>query len=224
MNLKSPPEPRMEGFRIGVLKGRLSDAIFVTRSGGRIYETNHTSLTNGLTELVEGVKNDKISGFFLDTFTYMHVIRHSEETNLSEEVLRFIHNGSKATEIEFPGEKKERTIYGVLVKDKDFYEFLRFAIFDHKEEFDMCERWGLSITKTAPKTSNGLNGLFAPSGEYFWPLFIGNMVVIAVILCFGGIFEVIQYKKKMKKTDEIGVNGFNNFASAPDMRGNTSHG
>ena len=203
---------------MGVLKGRLADAVFVTRSGGRIRESTGRTLRDGLPELIALTQNDSIRGFFLDTFTYMHTKRHFHETGMPRQVLDFIMNQSTETEVEFPGAKEERSVYGILIKDKRDFEYFRYAFEDHKEEFDMCERWGLNIRKTGADKKKK-QGIFSPSGGHFWPLFTGNVVVLLVLLCFGIVYEIVRIRynkthgdqKTVSPPEENGVGAFNNI-------------
>ena len=148
--------------------------------------------------MVDQTKAGSIDGFFLDSLSYMHIKRHLSDKNFSKDVFNFFHSESKATEIEFPGDKKERSVYGILLKDRKDYDFFRFAFEDNKEEFDMCNRWGMGTVKSVKKE---IKDIFSQYGGYIFPMFYTNLAFVVIDLCFVIVYEILlsYYKKKTKR-------------------------
>ena len=105
--------------------------------------------------------------------------------------------------MDYPGGKVERSNYGVLVRNKTDYNYLRFSLEDNNEEFEMCKRWELHIA-SGDKISQHTAHIFSLSGGYFWPLLVGNVVCVVLIICFGFAYEIFRVRHtKKKKTVEM---------------------
>ena len=76
--------PLMAASKVGVLKGRLYDLSVVTKKGGYVEVTTATDLMPGIFELITKLRNDSISGFLLDTYTYVYVLNELQKIYILE--------------------------------------------------------------------------------------------------------------------------------------------
>ena len=120
------PVFRVAGVKIGVLKGRLYDASIVLKKGGYVVVTKNGSLMNGIFELITKLRNERISGFLIDKHAYTTVLGYftnvsSLKNHEKEKEALFFLNNTFHTVIDRSGELHS---YGILVKEKNDYEYL----------------------------------------------------------------------------------------------------
>lgn len=189
MKANFPPSPTMNGASVGVLKYREYDASEVAKHGGNIVETNGTDFLSDLFLLIHLLKEKKIDGILLDKYTLRYSITKMLEFYQNGNVthtrvdIEFFINNTLQTESMSRG---ERFSYGITVKNTNDYHYFKDTIKDNR--LPMETELALDMNRRIRKSKKP--ELFSPNGMYFRLSLKVIAGILALICCFGVVFEV----------------------------------
>ena len=218
LEASSPDTPNMVGAKIGTMRNRIYDAHLVVQHGGNLQANKYEYRSDKWVafELMHKLVTQQIDGIFMGRYTYWRTrgrfnLYLQNETKLTEKeenfikmnksvelqekdylkkMLRFFLNDTTHTDIPHSGEK---VFYGILVQNREHYEFFKDAIINNRMAFRMAMAMLLYANNTVKtETYSDVHYLFLDKGGV---LIIG--VLIGIILFFGFVFETIRKSKRL---------------------------
>ena len=201
MSAANPPDPKMHGKNVGVLRYRTFDASFVAKHGGMITETQGLTETDNIIDLTRLLLLKKVNGIFLDKFTYMHTValfrkmiknKNADHVN----VARFFLDDTYNVKWNFEG---ERMAYGVLVREEDDYQYFNEFVKHNQGVYETC---ALLQLNEMDEPSEHDHDIFSTDGDVFFEFLYGCIGVIGVIIVFGCVFEWVR-QRRAKGSDTV---------------------
>jgi len=199
--INSLPPPTISGAKVGALRHRVYDALFIANHGGILIDINAGNSSNlGVHHLIKKLKNKEIDGFVVDRYTLFMLFGFAKRLDTYKRDADFIKEETLQTEISYTGEKLS---YGALVKTADDYEFLSDFVTDNTNVMTTCNNLMVNNFSNY-EIKNSMhrmdNLLFSESGEIFWSIFISVSACVGMIVCFGLIYEYLRWKNRTPKS------------------------
>lgn len=199
MEANTPKIPDMTGDNIGVLKYRYYEALLVSHHGGLIHEAEAKGFKPAVYELIYKLRTQQIHGILLDRYTLWDLIanftKEMEQKHDHVETNFFM----KETVISSRIYSHEVLAYGVLVKDKYDYDFLREVISTNRFviQTELTLAWN-NLKKDF--FHRHTRGLFSADQEYYQTSVIVLCGTIVMICVFGSIYEYMRRSSLAQKT------------------------
>ena len=213
MSANQPYKPSMGEKNVGVLSYRSADALFVAKQDANVHLTGKWDVYSDAIYLAGDLMNKRIDGIVVDKLTYIHMYRQaysywsSSGYSAISPVLREYTKSAMeflATQTVLTQKKHDtkELAYGILVKDKEVFEYLYDAFADNRFTIE---------TYLTMFYSGVFNEGFAPNLFSFENTNFKNSVtalgsVIGIILIFGVTFWLwCQKSKNAVKSSNINV-------------------
>lgn len=198
-----PDKPTMVGKTIGVMKDRLDDYALVATHGGAIYESNGKGLYPDFMDLVDKVKGNRIKGISISKYVYpmlMGFFLSVNETSKYFEYAKYFLNDTLITELEYLGPKLS---FGILVKEKEVYEFLNGFVMDNRLTLETCSNIAFNVLRTSinKNSDSDHSNLFSPNSGLLTPALIITCSILGFIIIFGFFFELGRRNPKFRKAE-----------------------
>lgn len=211
LKVTEPHSHTMSGSKIGALKYRDYDATLIVKHGGVVRETDAWNFYSDVLMLVRMLRTGIIDGFVLDKYTLAFTIGYFNWKKTEQDFLlaRNISSPGESYEvrredIEFFEKKTYRTLkdyqgeklaYGVLVKNREDYDYFRHAMEDNRIALEAAV--GSLMNEQFPRVKEP--DIFATSSEHFQDAIKIIGIIIGLIGLFGLFFEIPRNKKKLTK-------------------------
>lgn len=179
----------MSGMRVGWLQHRLYEATVIAQYRGNLITYKDPNYLTGITRLFEMMAKEEIEGFVLDEYIlnqFETKVTDEESIFYDKEIVTQLNTKSIRTEID---SKDEQLSYGVLVRDYEDYHYFRSYIIDNAFQRKLCNLLKINAGKepSGPKVK-----LFSVEAGLFWPSFASTLGILAVICCFGFVYEIYR--------------------------------
>lgn len=194
----NPAPPRMNGLRIGALKHRLHDAIIISKNGGLLLEVEHTSVKDGVDQLLHFLTNKTISGFVVDiqTFHYYKTLDAEDSDEERKKRVPFHPSDLIKTEQELVGETLS---LGALFKSETTMKYFQDYFVQNQLQLDTCENLKMNEKMSDLEEEEYI---LNPHGGLFFLLVYCLVGVIVFILVVGFIYEYWRTQKEVKTRPE----------------------
>lgn len=212
MKIDSPDAPDMENARVATLRFHDFDQYLITQHGGRVVTVNYDNLHNGFSKMVAMLRQEKIDGFLLDKWTLRRVTQIIQVLNKDKKVtdktrgqITYFMQETIRTEKTINWEKFS---YGILVRDREIYEYFRNAFTDNRlrEELRLSLSYVRQKTRSTRKYGNifysEMSHLFSPQGAFFGRAIATISCLIGAILVFGVYYEWKRRREFAKASDK----------------------
>ena len=148
---------------------------------------NTTDTVTGVLQLVAKLKSKEIDGFAIDRYVMLMLYRHLEQTHTN--IVHFLKTKTVRTELSYGGVPLS---YGVLVREKEDYDFLVGFVEDNKNVLNTCNKLLISNLKCEAHESEESASIFLVSGTVYWPTFGTLSGTISLLICFGMIYFLMR--------------------------------
>ena len=185
------PSTDMNGKTVGTLKFRSYDATVVAKHGGILRAIEYDNVTSGIDSLVDrlfststkdNTTQDRLDGFLVDKHTYYYYLK---------ETLKKTGTFGKMEHTTF-AEKSlsgEKLSFGMLLKNRSDYHYLRTYIEDNWLHFDACQE--IMVNGMVKRIERRRESALAQATDgFFFPIIKVSAILLAVVCCFGVIYEV----------------------------------
>lgn len=199
----TPKIPEIQGNKVGWLRGRLYEAMLIAQYGGTLYTINDQDWYEGIRRLFKLVSDGTVDGIVLDTYIFnlfKMTASNTSQRNYDKSLHDNIVNKTTHTEIFNKGEKLS---FGMLVDHAKDNNYFRKYFIDNHLKLETCNSLALNVISDA-KTED--NMLFSVEAGVFWPFFGGCVGVLALICCFGFVFEMVR-RKVICHAMSVGIEG-----------------
>ena len=183
----TPPTPSMSGSTVGAIRHRLYDAMLIEKHGGILIDIDPVNITEGINQMINNLTNREIDGFVLDRYTLLLFNRHFEKSPAYKQSVKFLKTKIIKTEVSYPGAQFS---YGILVKNQNDYDFLADVVAYNRDVINTCNGLLINNYSREAMVEQEKNPLFSSAGGMFWKAFITISIIIAIICCFGGVYEL----------------------------------
>lgn len=187
--------PSMNGKYIGGIRYRLYEATYVADNGGILIDVESPTISDGIHDLIEMLKNENIDGFILDKYALLIFHREMQEVDLYSEDVTFLKTKTRRAEILHTD---KRYSYGILVKSTEDYVFLGDFVRDNRIVLNTCNQ--LLINKFGkmemPDDEPSPLLSISMSNKLFWTTFIIITSVLTIICSFGMVYEICRRRGK----------------------------
>lgn len=209
--IEKRPTPSMEGEIVGTRNYQPYDNFIVSKNGGKIKVFDGINVYEVVIKMADALYKKEISGILLDKYTLNFVAKEMSELPDADmnRAVWLKHLSQDTVHTEFTD--KDDMSYGICVKDKAVYDFLREAIAAHWLIFNTAfQNYANVVSRFELKRRKALKSyinarLFSPSDPF---VFIAITVFGGIILCIAisGIFYEYGRKRRRKHTLATGGN------------------
>ena len=163
-------------------------------SGGILENVNTTDTVEGIHQLIEKLKDKKIDGFAIDRYVMLMLYRHLQQTHPG--IVQFLKTATVRTELEYGGAPLS---YGVLVKDREDYDFLVGFVEDNKNVLNTCNKLLISNLTSDAHEASVTRSIFLVSEVVYWPTFGALMATIGLLFCLGMGYELVRRRREQRR-------------------------
>ena len=185
----------LHGKMVGGLKYRLHDASLVAQYGGILHEIDFNDTAVGISELIKMMERSEIDGFLINRSTYYYfarVIKHAKYKHIGASIN---HINMVTTEVVCKG---EQTVTGMLVKNVDDYQYFKRYFENNWIQIQTCFSSILSYKHTTFDTDS-----YSSVDGLFYPFLYWSLGILAVLGCFGLIYEIRRHRMRQSNTNAI---------------------
>ena len=169
---------------MGVLKGRIYDSELVTSNGGVLKILNETNFETGIKYFLKNLPKE---GFLVDQHTfYAYVVNH--DVNMEDIIIT-------------PTHIKGEHSFGMLVRSKDVYRYLRKFVVNNHFLLDSCRRNYINHKLSEKKFIDELEisyNIFSPEGGLFIPTLKYSCGLLGIAIVCGIGYEIWRKVKDGK--------------------------
>ena len=176
----------MSGNVVGALKHRLLDAAIIAKHGGIIEEIEYDNFTSGITELINMLHQGDISGFLVDSqiyFVFNSIINYYEKIVKQLQLSAIVR-----TEKLYKGEKLS---FGVLMKNKSYFEYFKNYFADNLLVLESCYHFRMNAEFPQMPADDYI--FDTPRGGLFFKFLYCTIGTIGLIGICGAIYELRRH-------------------------------
>ena len=206
IDANNPKTPQMRGSTVGVLKHRLFDSLLVSHFGGIVKESKYSDFEKSIYELTiqtpfrEHVGDGGIiDGILLDSYTLAYVLGNTSfgnrpQSSITQRQKEEIKTFLKDMVLSMVEYDLEVLAYGILVKHELEYEYLNDVI--RSNRFKLRTLLDLEWNQIEEDVYHRYNpGIFDAKRPYFQISAVCLGIMIALICCFGVVYEILRRKQ-----------------------------
>ena len=177
-----------------MLKGGLGDMLMVAQHGGILQEIEFDNTIQGIVTMIKMLMNGELDGFLVTKPTYYYYARETQEQkSLASEVH---HVRLMRTEKNFVGDE---LVGGMLLKEFEDYDYFRKYFESNGPKIQGCFTAQLNAKEKRFKKKENAN----PIVGLFFPFFLGCLVMLGIILCFGIVYEWRRRKSNGSRRGQL---------------------
>ena len=195
LEVNSPPVADMTGKNVAVLHFRDYDAYVVAQNDGHVVRNvGYYTFNEDVVESIRRLRRGEVDGIAMDKWTVSAIPSLTKQNGISEDDIPDVHFLMRHCRAETLNYKGERLAYGILVRDKELYDYLEPFMKSNRMLVsieDACDwtRQKIRDLDNNWKIERGSGILFSIRGRYFQGAMIGFIVLIVLMICFGVCFE-----------------------------------
>ena len=176
-----------------MLKGRPYDIELITSNGGILKTLSETDYQRGIDRFLENLY-DKNEGFLVDEHTFLAYVANKKKWSPKE------YEDLKDKITMRPKYLQGRHSFGMLVRSKTTYKYLKHFVDNNQFQMDTCRRNYQNIKLVDYSVLEFLEkgNLFSPDDGMFYPVLKYSGAMLGLVCVFGIVHEVWRKMKICK--------------------------
>ena len=198
-NVSFKDTSEMHGYKVGVLRGHLYDAMLIAKHGGILVPVDSQNITTGVKTLVNKLRAGSIDGFVTDKYEMILLFQTFGNDPYFKPQVDYLKEETILTEME----RIQELNYGILVKDNKDYEFFYEFLTSNRDIINSCSTMFVNNYSRNVSVLHKRESIFSINGDIFWPSFVSCSLSIAVVLICGTVYELKKKYIRQKDADSV---------------------